>query len=165
MDEKRYCVVCGKELVGNQRKYCSTKCSSVGSHCKYEHTCQICGKTFLGYKNAKFCSPSCSSKYGGLLYIEKWLNGEVNINPDITFPKGVKKYLLEKCGYKCQKCGFEGYNEKTGNSILQVHHIDGDCGNNKIENLQILCPNCHAMTENYMALNKGKSSRKKRYII
>ena len=51
----------------------------------------------------------------------------------------------------------------TGNSILQFHHIDGDSSNNKEENLQVLCPNCHAMTENYMALNKGKSARINRY--
>ena len=38
-----------------------------------------------------------------------------------------------------------------------------DSNNNDISNLQILCPNCHAMTENYMSLNKGKSGRKNRY--
>ena len=65
--------------------------------------------------------------------------------------------------YKCEECGFEGYNKTTNNTILQIHHIDGDCENNKPENLQVLCPNCHAMTENYMALNKGKSSRTTRY--
>lgn len=27
----------------------------------------------------------------------------------------------------------------------------------------VICPNCHAMTENYMALNKGNSGRDKRY--
>ena len=37
------------------------------------------------------------------------------------------------------------------------------CGNNSINNLKVLCPNCHAMTENYMALNKGYSARDKRY--
>ena len=46
---------------------------------------------------------------------------------------------------------------------IPFHHIDGNSGNNIIENLRVLCPNCHAMTENFMALNKGKSSRKERY--
>ena len=53
--------------------------------------------------------------------------------------------------------------EKTGNSILQFHHKDGNSNNNSPENIQVLCPNCHAMTENYMALNKGHSARDKRY--
>ena len=51
----------------------------------------------------------------------------------------------------------------TGNSILQFHHIDGDAYNNNIENIAVLCPNCHAMTENFMNLNKGKSTRINRY--
>lgn len=55
--------------------------------------------------------------------------------------------------YQCEECGFEGYNRKTGNSILQIHHIDGDCTNTSLDNLQVLCPNCHAMTENFGSLN------------
>ncbi len=54
-------------------------------------------------------------------------------------------------------------NVVMSNSILQFHHVDGDTSNNSPENIQLLCPNCHAKTENYMALNKGKSSRNERY--
>ena len=32
---------------------------------------------------------------------------------------------------------------------LEIHHIDGDCTNNKMENLQLLCPNCHSLTSNF----------------
>ena len=46
---------------------------------------------------------------------------------------------------------------------MQIHHINGNSSDNSLGNLKVLCPNCHAMTENYMALNKGKSSRDKRY--
>ena len=37
---------------------------------------------------------------------------------------------------------------------LSLHHIDGDRHNNVFENLQILCPNCHAQTDNYGSKNK-----------
>lgn len=41
------------------------------------------------------------------------------------------------------------------NSIpLEVHHIDGDCTNSFEENLQLLCPNCHSLTDNFGSLNK-----------
>lgn len=36
-----------------------------------------------------------------------------------------------------------------GSLTLQVHHINGDAGDNRPENLQILCPNCHAQTKSY----------------
>lgn len=44
---------------------------------------------------------------------------------------------------------------------LEVHHIDGNCTNNKEENLQLLCPNCHSLTPNSGSLNKGNSKRYK----
>lgn len=44
----------------------------------------------------------------------------------------------------------------TGKSPLHVDHIDGDWRNNRPENLRVLCPNHHASTSNYGALNRGK---------
>ena len=39
---------------------------------------------------------------------------------------------------------------------LHLHHIDGDHTNNEFDNLQILCPNCHAQTDNYGVYNSKK---------
>ena len=36
---------------------------------------------------------------------------------------------------------------------LELHHINGNKFDNRIENLQILCPNCHSFTDNYRAKN------------
>ena len=49
-------------------------------------------------------------------------------------------------------------NQYSGKVPLQIHHIDGNCLNNKEENLQLLCPNCHSLTETFGNLNK-KSKR------
>ena len=55
--------------------------------------------------------------------------------------------LIALRGQKCECCGIT---EWLGNPIkLEVHHIDGDIFNNELENLELLCPNCHAYTENY----------------
>ena len=49
--------------------------------------------------------------------------------------------------HKCEQCN---NTEWLGDPIpLELHHIDGDHYNNKLENLQLLCPNCHAKTNNY----------------
>jgi Zn finger protein HypA/HybF involved in hydrogenase expression len=56
--------------------------------------------------------------------------------------------------WKCEKCGNTEWN---GNPIpLELHHIDGDNTNHTLENLQILCPNCHAQTDNF----RGKKNKK-----
>lgn len=58
----------------------------------------------------------------------------------------------------CERCG---KSEWEGEPIpLQVHHIDGDRTNNSIENLQVLCPNCHALTDNYCGKNAKKRTAK-----
>ena len=48
------------------------------------------------------------------------------------------------------KCAICGINEWLGQPlVLQLHHINGDNTDNRLENLQLLCPNCHSQTDNY----------------
>ena len=57
--------------------------------------------------------------------------------------------------HKCECCNNTMW---LNNPIpLELHHIDGDNTNNKLENLQVLCPNCHTMTDNYRGKNIGKT--------
>ena len=54
--------------------------------------------------------------------------------------------------YRCEKCNNTRWN---GELIpIELHHINGNKKDNRLENLQILCPNCHAQTPNYTAKNK-----------
>lgn len=52
-------------------------------------------------------------------------------------------------------CGWGEENPHTHLIPLQIHHIDGDCTNNKEENLQLLCPNCHSLTETFGGRNEN----------
>ena len=52
---------------------------------------------------------------------------------------------------RCECCGLTEWNNLP--IPLELHHIDGNRNNHKLENLKILCPNCHAQTETYRAKN------------
>lgn len=69
--------------------------------------------------------------------------------------------MLEKNNYKCELCGWGEENTYTHTIPLEIHHIDGDYTNNKEENLQVLCPNCHSLTETYKSHNKNGRKRRK----
>lgn len=55
---------------------------------------------------------------------------------------------------KCEICGISNWNGLPLN--MELHHKDGNRFNNCLDNLQILCPNCHAQTDNFRAKNIKK---------
>lgn len=68
--------------------------------------------------------------------------------------------LLEE-GYKEHKCEFCGLEEWMGQKIsLELDHINGVNTDNRIENLRLLCPNCHSLTPTYRGKNKNETKRK-----
>ncbi|WP_371660257.1 HNH endonuclease signature motif containing protein [Streptomyces sp. NBC_00280] len=57
----------------------------------------------------------------------------------------------------CALCGIEGV--WLGEQLpLEVDHIDGNWRNNRVENLRLLCPNCHSTTDSYRGRGKGRAS-------
>lgn len=66
----------------------------------------------------------------------------------------LKKRLLQEKLFepKCYKCFQDRWMDQP--IPLELHHIDGDNSNNSLSNLTILCPNCHALTDNYRGKNK-----------
>lgn len=65
-------------------------------------------------------------------------------------------------GRKCECCGLSEWNNKP--IPLEIHHLDGNHLNNTLENLQILCCNCHALTENFRGKNQT-NIKKERIVV
>lgn len=126
--------------------------------------CINCGKSFIKYPSSKnlYCSVKCATTHKKQQHIEAWKLGNIDGTTNYTCSKFVRNYLLQKHNYKCEKCGWGEINPFTGKIPLQIHHIDGNSENNTEENLQILCPNCHSLTENFGSRNsnapRGKSA-------
>ena len=71
------------------------------------------------------------------------------------------KDTLFKLGIKEEKCEICNLKYWNGHIIpLELHHIDGNNLNNRLDNFQILCPNCHSLTENFRG-RKEKEKEKK----
>lgn len=96
---------------------------------------------------------------------QNWLKGKNNENsyisaleysqrpsckPLILKEKMFKENIREK---KCEICGNDSW---MGKPIpLEIHHKDCNRFNNNFDNLQILCPNCHAQQPGNSGANTG----------
>ena len=69
-------------------------------------------------------------------------------------------FLLDRDNLKEKKCERCGRTEWQGFDIpLGIHHKNGDNHDNRIENLEILCPNCHALTDSYRGRNNKSATK------
>ena len=162
--EKLICNNCSKEFSGfkkNKRKFCSHTCAAQYNNKKRPKRnklkyCLFCGK-LLNTHQYKFCSSTCSGKYHTQLIFNKIENGDTTF-----YPFTYKKYLIFKYGEKCMKCGWHEINPTTSLIPIQLEHKDGNSENHNLNNLELLCPNCHSLTPTFGALNKGNGREKRR---
>jgi len=73
------------------------------------------------------------------------------------YSSNLKKRILNEglLDNKCSICGISDWLEQP--LSLELDHINGNPADNRIENLRILCPNCHAQTPTYRGRNIGRN--------
>ena len=121
--------------------------------------CCLHCKTEFEYKPAsqlgKYCSNKCQRDFEYVNLVEEWKHGVKSPGSNVQ-----RKYLREKQQGKCLVCEM---NEWRGNAIpLEIDHISGDSTDNRIENLRLICPNCHAQTSTYKNKNRGSGRHYRR---
>lgn len=96
------------------------------------------------------------------------MNEKINLHEILqgkhpTFQTAKLKIKLLKEGLKknvCEECGqTELWNGK--HLVMHLDHINGKSDDHRLENLKMLCPNCHSQTETYAGKNKANERRLK----
>lgn len=121
------------------------------------YVCLNCGEENIWKRSTKnkFCDNKCFQEFSEKEKFSLIEQGLIN-----SFNK-LRTYLLKTVG-KCYECGVgQYYNGKP--LTLHCDHIDGNSDNNTLDNLRLLCPNCHSQTETYCGRNK-KNSKRNNYL-
>lgn len=80
------------------------------------------------------------------------------LNKNSEFPSHKLKLRLFRANLKPQHCEECHWAQKTSDGYLplELDHVNGDHNDNRLENLRILCPNCHSLKPTHTGRNKRK---------
>jgi len=130
-----------------------------------EGECKNCGNDFSyrpsQYKTKtnpegikKFCSNECQGEFR--------VKQSLTSDSEWTKTKGlyVKKIQEREYGKNfCEICGIEDWNDKP--LVFDVDHVDGKRNNNTLDNLMVICPNCHRQTDTWGSKNMSDAGRER----
>ena len=93
----------------------------------------------------------------------KTLSAKVSIEQYLSNEKPIQSFKLKKrllkekiFEAKCFNCDSSEWLDEP--IPLELDHINGNNKDNRLTNLRLLCPNCHALTPTYRSKNRVKSA-------
>lgn len=162
--QPKLCAFCNEVIPYEKRfnTYCNSACGArknknrQNTGKRRSHKCEFCHNT----TKSKYCSLKCFHGAAWHKRKQKIIHDGFAENSFMA-----RKFLLERDGHKCMRCGNSEWQGKP--IVLTMHHINGLGHDNRMENCQILCWNCHAQTSTFGGRNAGhgsRSSRRKYYV-
>ena len=128
----------------------------------YAQLAEKVGYTLRGGSGQVAVKKMCEEyRFSTVHFSQKLRPEQINIEQSFGYfyvrRETLRNKLLALRGAHCECCGLDSWNNLP--ITLQVHHVDGDNFNNTLENLQLLCPNCHSQTDNFCGKNKTERAK------
>lgn len=135
-------------------------------HEKVRKKCLFC-ENKVKTSIAIYCSLKCQKDNKSDNIIKKWLRKEIEGHTGKTHKirRPIRNYLLTKYNNSCTICGWDKLHPIDKKPLVEIDHINGDSSNSFIENLRVLCPNCHSETPTFKSRNLVSSRVRKKDFI
>jgi 5-methylcytosine-specific restriction endonuclease McrA len=100
--------------------------------------------------SGKYCSNKCQGEF----------SVKQRLTENSNYSKSIRKYILSIRAEVCEECGQTNvHNDK--HLTLQIDHVNGNNKDNRVENLRVICPNCHTQTHNWGVKNASEEGKKR----
>lgn len=140
------CYVRPNQLARQKTWFCNNDCRRDHDKKNYTAICELefCKKPFRAASSGSiYCSRSCSNRArAGTKYDGQRLKDKTQVG------QRQRAALIDRDGANCVLCN----QSPVWNGLpllLQIDHIDGNRKNNELDNLRLLCPNCHTQTDTW----------------